>query len=362
MNKNHFLSAAICLLMTFSAAAQKLQPGFDKREYLEMLKITARHSDSAFFKQIPFPEDHRLVYKSPSMGLDNQWNLWISYDRHSAVLSVRGSTLQAISWIANFYSAMVPAEGSLSLAPNEAFHYRLADNPRAAVHVGWLIGMAYLSKDMLPKIDSCYRRGIKNIYITGHSQGGAISYLLTAYLYHLQRQGQLPKDIRFKTYCAAGPKPGNLYFAYDYEAMTQQGWAYNVVNAADWVPEVPVSVQTLNDYNNTNPFINAKQMIKKQRFPKNIVLRYAYNRLDKPCKKAQRRYQRYMGKMMSQFVRKQLKDYKVPVYINSCDYVRCGNYIVLQPDSAYYKLYPDNPQTPFVHHMFEPYFYLASRL
>jgi hypothetical protein len=51
----------------------------------------------------------------------------------------------------------------------------------------------------------------------------AISYLLTAYLYHLQKSGRLQADIRFKTYASAGPKPGNLYFAYQYEAMTKGG-------------------------------------------------------------------------------------------------------------------------------------------
>ncbi|HPN72156.1 MAG TPA: hypothetical protein PLZ32_21680, partial [Saprospiraceae bacterium] len=77
----------------------------------------------------------------------------------------------------------------------------------------------------MPKIDSLYKTGTKEFLIMGHSQGGAIAYLMTSYLYNLQQLGQLPIDIKFKTYCSAAPKPGNLYYAYEYEAMTQGGWA-----------------------------------------------------------------------------------------------------------------------------------------
>ncbi len=101
----------------------------------------------------------------------------------------------------------------------------------------------------------------------GHSQGGAIAYLLTAHFYNLQQQGKLPADIRFKTYCSAAPKPGNLYFAYDYETTTRGGWACNVVNAADWVPETPFSVQTVSDFNTTNPFVNAKKGNQQTKVP-----------------------------------------------------------------------------------------------
>ncbi len=70
---------------------------------------------------------------------------------------------------------MVPAQGELKLSNDFTFKYHLAENPRAAVHVGWLIGVAYLAKDILPKIDSCYKKGIKEFIIMGHSQGGALT-------------------------------------------------------------------------------------------------------------------------------------------------------------------------------------------
>jgi len=53
--------------------------------------------------------------------------------------------------------------------------------------VGWLLSTAYLSKDILPKIDSMYKSGIKDFILMGHSQGGAINFLLTAHLYSQNR-------------------------------------------------------------------------------------------------------------------------------------------------------------------------------
>lgn len=347
-------------IFALSSFGQNLKSGFDKDEYVELLKLTSRNSlppDSA--KKIPFPNNFKLEYRSPVVGLDNVWELW-SNEKGTAVISVRGSTKNTESWLANFYAAMVPAKGILKLSKDDLFDYELAQNPKAAVHVGWLLSTAYLSKTILPKIDSCYRRGIKNFLVTGHSQGGGISYLLTAYLYNLQRKSLLPADIRLKTYCSAAPKPGNLFFAYDYEKLTQNGWAYNVVNANDWVPEMVLSVQTVEDFNTVNPFIFFKSTIKKQKFPKNLVLRYFYNKMDKPSRKAQRYYQKYLGNKLSDYVRKYLPEFEPPVYFKTSNYVRTGNTIVLDGEEEYFKQYPNSKEKIMIHHQPEAYLYLAE--
>ncbi len=347
--------------MIAGTAIAQLKPGFDKSEYLAMAKITARFGDSSYFEQIPAPEDYHFVYRSSVSGLDNCWDLWIS-DQSVAVISIRGTTANSISWLANFYAAMVPAKGTLKLNGHDSFVYECAKDPRAAVHTGWLISTGFLAKDVVSKIDSCYQAGIRNFIITGHSQGGAIAYLLTSYLYHRQRNQELPQDIRMKTYCSAAPKPGNLQFAYEYEMLTQGGWAYNVVNSADWVPEVPVSVQTVDDMARINPFMHARQAIRQQKFPKNIALRRMYNQLDKPARKTQRNYQKYFGKYTSGLVRKSLHELIPPVYYNSNHYVRTGNIVVLFADDAYYKVFPDDPQKTFRHHLHPAYLYLAEKL
>ncbi len=255
---------------------------------------------------------------------------------------------------------MVPAKGALQLNDSTLFSYQLADNEKAAVHVGWLLGMAGMADDIVANIDSCYRAGIREFYIMGHSQGGAIAYLLTSYLHYRQQAQTLPADILFKTYCSAAPKPGNLFFAYDYERLTAGGWACNVVNTADWVPQTPVAIQTLADFNTTNPFTDAKSMVSKQKFPKNLVLRHVYNRLAKSTQKASETYQKYLGTVVYKLVQKQVPGYKQPAYYNSLHYERAGDFIILNANAEYAKKFPDSRQNIFIHHNFDAYLYLLT--
>lgn len=352
-----------CLLI-FCAnlpAQSLLQPGFDKAEYIEMMRVSYRQVDSSNYYKVTAPQEFRMVYRSPVVGLDNRWDLWTSASRKVAVISVRGSTRNTISWMENFYSAMLPAKGYILLSPKDTFHYQLTDYPKAAVHAGWLTGMAYLSKTVLPQIDSCYKKGIKDIIIMGHSQGGAIATLLTSYLYELQKNKELPVDIRFKTYASAAPKVGNLPFAYNYENQTRNGWAFTVVNTADWVPEGPISIQTKNDFNTTNPFQDAKFLIRKQKFPQKWVMKYLYNQLANPLEKAQSRHQKYLGKMLYKRIKKNLAESPQPTYYKSSNFVRAGIPIILMPDAAYYQRFPDQKDKIFLHHLFEPYMYLIEK-
>lgn len=350
------------ILFNNHANCQSLQPGFLKEEYRQLMYISARTGalDSTYYSDIPEPSGFKMTYRSPKMGLDNLWDLWTN-DQSGIAISIRGTTDKAESWASNFYAAMVPAKGELKLSETEVFKYELATDAKAAVHVGWLLGMAYLSKDIMPKIDSSCKMGVRDILIIGHSQGGAISFLLTSYLYHLQKQNKLPADLRIKTYCSAGPKPGNLYYAYDYESITKNGWAFNVVNSADWVPETPISIQTLNDFNSTNPFVHLQPMIKKQKFLQRIALRHVFKKLDKPTRKAQKYYEKYLGDMISKQVNKVLPDFVPPAYYSSNHYVRTGATIVLTPDSSYDAIYPDNPKTLFIHHLHKPYLHLLNK-
>ncbi len=360
--KRIWLCSLLILMTDISYSyAQHLKPGFDKSECIEMLKMGAKFGDSAYMSKIPAPINYKMIYRSPVVGLDNMWDLWTN-NQGIAVISLRGTTKEAASWLANFYGAMVPAKGEIHLTDSFDFKYNLASNPRAAVHVGWLVSAGFLSRDILPKIDSLYKTGTKDFIITGHSQGGALSFLITSWLYSLQKENRLAADIRFKTYCMAGPKVGNLYYSYDYEAMTQYGWAFNVVNSADWVPESLFSIQTVDDFNNTNPFTNAKEVIVKMSFPKNLVLKHFYNQMDKPSRKAEYRFQQCLGPFMEQFVKKIIPGFVPPVYFNSMAYVRTGNTIVLLADADYYKQFPDSKTNPFAHHLHPNYLYLAEKL
>jgi len=361
-SRTQLLLFVMLLVLQSQIVAQKLKPGFNKQEYIEMLKITAWQVDKGKYNHnIPYPNQFKMVYRSSPIGLDNRWDLWVNNDS-VAVISIRGTNGTSVSWLANFYSAMVAAQGELTLNDSLKFKYHLADNPKATVHIGWLVATGFLANDILPQIDSCYNVGIKNFILLGHSQGGAIDYLLTAYLNDLLKNKQLPEDIRFKTYCSAAPKPGNLFFAYDYESTTSGGWAFNVVNTADWIPESPISTQTVTDFNTTNPFTDVKQIFKKQKFPTNLVLSHVYNKLNHPTRKAQKHFKKYLGHKTYKLVHKILPQFIEPTYANSFDYVRAGSFIVLKADEDYYKLYEDNKKNIFVHHFIEPYLYLTEKL
>ena len=347
-----------------STQGQKLKPGYNQAELAEVMCVSARTGGSSKYVTdknfIAEPRDFTLIYRSGEIGLLNMWSLWASQDGR-AIITIRGTTAQSESWLANFYAAMVPAKGWLTLGLNDTVRYELASDPKAAVHVGWLISSLFLAREIVPKIDSCYKAGIKDFIITGHSQGGGIAYILTAYLLKLKENGRLPTDLRFKTYCTAAPKPGNLYFAYDYELATQGGWAFNVVSTVDWVPEVPFSVQTVNDYNEINPFLYAKDVIKKQKFPKNLVLRHLYNKLDKPTKKAQRNFEKYLGEYISKQVGKRLPGVSVPGYYHSNHFVRTGTTILLKPTPEYYERFPAKKGDVFVNHYHQPYLFLIDK-
>jgi len=358
---NIYLLFACFQLYVFPVFAQvkSFKPGFDKNEFLELLKVSSRQGDSLYNPDLPAPQFFKKVYRSPVIGLANRWDLWLS-DELTAVISIRGTTMEKASWLENFYAAMVPAKGQLILANDFIFDYHLCDDEKAAVHSGWLIGTAFLARDILPKLDSLSKIGVKKFYIMGHSQGGAIAYLLTAHLLNLQKNNKISSDILFKTYCSAAPKPGNLHFAYAYENMRRGGWSFTVVNSADWVPEAPFSIQTTMDFNPVNPFVNAKKEIKKASFFKRIAMNYFYNSLDKPTKKANKQYQRQLGGTLSKYIKKSLPEYVTPTFFNSNNYARTGDNVILYADSAYYNLFPIDNEKIWTHHAFEPYLYLCD--
>lgn len=360
------LKSAFILFLLLRASnlwAQPLQPGFQRNELYELLCISARTGSGASYIEgvnaVPSPKTFQRQYRSPEIGLLNLWELWCDKNKH-AVISIRGTVPKMESWLVNFHAAMVPAKGTTQPCDNIKLDYDLSEHPQAAVHVGWLNSMLLLELDMHPKIDSLYKTGCRDFYITGHSQGGGIAYLLTAYLRRQQVLGKLPKDIRIKTYCTAAPKPGNLYFAYTYELATQAGWAYNVVNADDWIPEMPFSIQTTTDLNPVNPFPYAKGMIKKQKFPQRLVLKHIYNNLEKYPRKAQHQYERWLGNSMGKVTRKKMKGYETGPYTHSNHFVRTGAYYVLQPTEAYYKAYPKYDKDIFIHHYHHPYLFLLD--
>lgn len=359
-----FLSSLLCSLLLFTTQAQQLKPGFDPKEYRDLLSLAFYSSsipDSA--ERVKRKDPYQRNFRSEETGFLNRWSFFIRED-NVGVIDMRGTVNQTPSWLANFYAAMIPATGQLQLNDSTVFDYQLAEDTQAAVHVGWTISLGHLAPGIVKHINQMYwDRKMKEFLIFGHSQGGALATLLRSYLEYEKRKGHIPEDLVMKTYCSASPKVGDMRFAYDFDFITRGGWAFTVVNTADWVPETPFSIQTLNDFHLPNPLVNAKDALKKQKFFIRLAGNMVYNKIERKPRKAQRKHEKYLGhKMYKLAVRKQLPQLKEPRYVHNSNYMRAGVPIVLMPDTDYHKLFPYNKEKPFMHHMFAAYDYLVGRI
>ena len=353
------ISLFFILLLLFSkVGARQLQPGFDGNEFRKMFQISAHCSDTQYWKKIkiPMPANYNMVYRSTEKGLDNRWDLWLGADS-VAVISIRGTTGTTESWLENLYAGMVPATGVLNMGNDTLFHYKLAEDSLAYVHIGWTIGLGYIAPEVVQQINAQYKNGVRYFVIMGHSQGGAIGFLLYSYL-HYEMGKSVPADIRLKVYGSGVPKVGNQKFAYDFDFIAREGWAYRVVNSIDWVPEVPFAIQTLNDLSSGNPFGEYDERV-HLKWPASWIGGHLIKKMNRQAKRAERRFRKFLGTRAGKLVRKQIPGMPKQEYVKSMAYATSGNPIVLVPDAHYYELYPDKGEI-FTNHYYGPYYYLLN--
>ena len=355
----------LCLVLfcvSFFAIAQHLKPIADFKEIEHSLYL-AEDIHKAYAKySLLLLTQYENIYRSPEMGLTNKWGLYYNKESRVAEIAIRGSVNKGISWLANYYAAMVPAQGKIFLTPDQAVDYRFSEDDKASVHAGWTIASVYLLQDIKPKIDSLYRTNNREIIISGHSQGGVIAYLITAQLKQWQKDKQLPPDIRFKTYTLAAPKPGNTYFAYQYEKTMNQ-WSYSLINTQDWVPEVPPTTQRIQDFNPISPFNkgNIDGAMKKISWPKRWFARGLYNRVSNPTKKSVKRYANLLGSFLFKQISKTLPDLQEPTYRKESNYSRCGNPIILDGlSNPVYQEKFNKPEEIMSHHLPNAYLFLLK--
>ncbi|MBE9480133.1 MAG: lipase family protein [Bacteroidetes bacterium] len=356
-------SVIIILLNINSLKGQnKLKPGFDPYEYKSLLEILAKQSDTSYsVVKFPDPENYQIVYRSEVVGLDNRWDLWVSSDS-VGVISIRGTTLKLESWLEDFYAGMIPACGALQIDSNKIFRYKLANESNASVHVGWVVGLYYLVPSIIEKINEYYGKGIKEYLIMGHSQGASIAYLLRSYLYYTGKE-KIPDDVQFKTYCSAAPKPGNLFYSYDFEFITKGGWAYRIANTQDWVPEMPFSIQTVDDMVKVNPFSEVDMLLKKMKPLERFLLKAIYSNMMNSVKKAQKKFRKYLGYKVYKLVNEELVNFEEPDYAKTMYYVTCGNPIILTPTTDAYENYiKQQKRNLFENHLITPYYLLLKEI
>ena len=240
----------LAIIVSLRSGAQ-VKEGFDKNEVRDMVAICNSftfidiyNSDSTIL-----PAGYEKLYTSGVFGMDNKFQLY--QKGNTVVINVRGSTDKQISWMENIYSAMIPAKGVIKIS-GENVEYCFAKHPQAAVHSGYALAIAFLSKDLFYHINSLTKQGVYDFIITGHSQGGSLANMLRAYLENL-KHGEISKEIRFKTYSFAAPMVGNKYFVEEYNTrFCLDNTSFNVICPADPVPTFPLSYKEGTNYFSDN--------------------------------------------------------------------------------------------------------------
>lgn len=354
--KNTFL--VFCLLSSVVSAqvTHTFSSGFNPQECDELLVLNEGFADTTkawkFRTSVP---GYQFLYRSKSLGLDNVWDLWVR-DDSTVVITLRGTTPDQKSLLANAYCAMMPTKGIIKLTKTTSFDYKIAEHEQAAVHGGFLAGFAYLANDARPKIDSLYHAGYRNYIISGHSQGGAIAFCFSSWLYYLGKDNIYPA-IKVKTYTSAAPKMGNMYFVYNYDNIMGHEWAFSVTNSSDPVPEMPFTTQQLlSDMNEPNPFVGLKKSLKSRPFIERVFLKSAVNNMRKKAEKSAKSYQKYLRKYSGKFLNGMVPDLEFPEPINSTYFLRPGVPISLIPSKE-----EAGNTANFHHHLISTYRLLLSK-
>ena len=218
----------------------QLQKGFDPQEAKEMIMICNSYTYLHLYRddEEMIPIGFSKTYASPSLGMDNAFQIYTH--GNVGAINFRGSTANKFSWLANMYSEMLPVEGQIKVK-DILFDYKMGQDTASSIHSGYTLALAFLHQDLLKQIKVLNERGIYDILITGHSQGGALAVLTRAYLANLKPEVLDPKN-KFKVYAFAMPMVGNSSFINEYnKAFSIPEMSFGMVNPEDIVPSMPLS-------------------------------------------------------------------------------------------------------------------------
>lgn len=122
------------------------------------------------------------------------------------------------------------------------------------IHLGFRMAVeqftikAKQDKFSLIKLFQSLGRDEIDLYVTGHSLGGAMAGIFSAWI---QATGIAGIKVNLKTYTFASPKIGNDSFVNNFDAgATQAGYAFRVFNTLDSVPQLPPTWQSFTDLHN----------------------------------------------------------------------------------------------------------------
>ncbi len=317
------------LILTFSllclSLSAKLQPGFDKQEALEMIQLCNSYSFIELYNNDDeiIPQGYEKTYSSGVFGMDNMFQVYTS-DRGYAVINLRGSTDKKISWMENFYSAMIPSTGTIQIK-DRSIDYKFAEDTAAHVHAGYALGIAYLNDDIIFHIKHLNALGIYDIILTGHSQGGALCQLLLSYLAYLP-EGTISPDNTFKIYSFAAPMVGNAAYAAEYNTLhTETNMSQLIIIEEDVVPALPLAYRD-------GPLLTEAEILslldREQSFDFKAV---AYNGFVNIFEKSIVGVNKWFSDKVDKQIGNNLGSYSIPPYTHDINYSRVGNVTELAP-------------------------------
>lgn len=311
-------------LFSLTSTAQ-LSPGFDKQEALDMIQlcnsfpfIESYNSDNEII-----PHGYEKTYTSGVFGMDNMFQIYTS-ERGYAVINFRGSTDKKISWMENFYSAMIPSKGTIQIK-DRTINYKFAEDTAAHVHAGYALGIAYMNDDLRFHIKYLNMLGIYDIMLTGHSQGGALCQLLLSYLNYLP-EGTISSDNTFKVYSFAAPMVGNAGFVAEYDSLyTQTDMSHLIINEEDVVPALPLAYRD-------GPLLTEAAITslfdKEQSFEFKDA---AYNGFINLFENSIGSVNKWFSDKVGAQIGNDLGSFSIPPYTHDINYSRVGNVIALAP-------------------------------
>lgn len=232
-----------------------MQPHFDVTEARNLIAFAAQLEGlTPPLAPPPIPADWSAIFTSPDMGaFDNRWQLWQRSGANEYAVVIRGTVDKPGSVIEDLLSVMIPASGILPVG-SVGLPYKLADDPKAAVHLGFTLGLCILLYDPANGILTKLRELPTGsaLFITGHSQGASTATLCRSFLRYSPLLAA--KNFSYKTYLFAQAKPGNDHYGWDFERVTSNlDTGFRVSNNQDWVPQFPLTLQTLGSMNEPNP-------------------------------------------------------------------------------------------------------------
>ena len=286
--KHLFLIVLSCLMLHTSFAQHV--SGFVEDEAIDMALICNSYSAWEVYgtDKDYIPEQYHKIFSSKSLGMDNAFQVYADNTNKKGVIHFRGSTAKKSSWMENFYATLIPGKETIKIE-GKKFDYNASQAKGAYIHAGYTLAFYYMEEAILEQIESLNKRGIYTIYITGHSQGGALAQMCMALLDNMPNREVKDKN-QFKVYAFANPMIGNQAFANDYnKRFCETGLSYLIHNPKDVVTKMPIAYndttffKSMVDELSNNPEFSAQAMLYQGAFAmmKNQISSMANNMFTK---------------------------------------------------------------------------------